>query len=112
MVPIRPLRSLVLLTAIAVLGACGGETGAPGDPTGLDPAARSVCTGDVADVVNEIFPAKGLRNSALARCANVQRQYGRGQVVAATGMAFDLIDDAIQHAANGKLSAPTGGTPR
>ncbi|HUP21098.1 MAG TPA: carboxypeptidase-like regulatory domain-containing protein [Gemmatimonadota bacterium] len=108
----RPVyRSLAAVLVPLALAACGGSSEAPsGVPRALDPAARWTCTGEVADLVDEIFPPPGLRNMALSRCANIQRQYARGEILDATAMVYELIEDAIDDAANGLLLTPPSRT--
>lgn len=106
--PLSLRLALSILGLATLAAACGRDV--PTDPTALDPATRSICTADVADLLEEAYSPGGLLNSRLSRCANYQRKIADGALVDATGMAFDLIEDILGDAADGHVMAAAGMT--
>ena len=111
---LRGSSSAKLLLGVTLLfAACTDQAGTPATgPTevlqaGKIPAAVTCAEASPAEVlVDCLFPAPGLRNAAQVRLANILRQYERGEVEAATGMMFDLVDFTLSKKEDGLLLDP------
>lgn len=105
-------RTLFAVASLAWLAACGPEPPAVlSDASGeLETAAKWTCTvPEAADIIGEIFPPPGLRNQALAKCANILRQADR-DLDDAVDQSFDFLVQTLDFRSQGMLNDPSQGT--
>lgn len=95
----RSSAAKLLIGAVLFLAGCA-DTGSeaptgPGDLLNQDQIPADVVCGETSsaeDLIDCLFPRPGLRGAAQKQLANIERQYAHGEVEAATGMMFDLVD--------------------
>jgi hypothetical protein len=106
----RPLILRVITVVLAVgflVVACQDEPELPIEPSG---GVQSSAAETAGDLIDELFPAGGLRNSARTQLRNVERKLGTGKEEDAREKTFELIKFTLERFDEGRLLDPAGMT--